>query len=263
MCAMKHVCILPVYSIRRSALLNSLNTVRNQLKEKLDKFIKNITTNFSLFFHSGADVNAVDSKGDTALHVAIQENNDNCVYALLNTTPISITNQIETGPIDLNLLNDNGFTPVHLAVKNNNLQIIQLLERKASEMNVLIYDKMETKNGNSPLHLAIGIGSIDMVQHLLKNGKVDVNKRNLSGHTALYLAKAIRDKNNADLIDLLKKNNAQDVPSDEDDTSSVDSMSDIKDSTDDVNVNNISTLLFNSNLNKKNSLSTILVGNEQ
>lgn len=192
---------------------------------------------------TGADVNAVEAKGDTALHVAIQENNDSCVHALLNTAPILITNQAESGPIDLNISNDNGYSPVHLAVKNKNLQIIQLLERKADEMNVSIYEKVETKNGNSALHLAIEVGSIDLVRHLLQSGKVDVNKKNLSGHTALYLAKAIRDKSNAELINLLKEYNAQDVPSDEDDTSSVDSSFDVKYSTDDVSVA-ISGFLF-------------------
>lgn len=184
-------------------------------------------------------MNAVDAKGDTALHIAINENNDKCVLAILNSKALSFNNESETNVIDLNVLNDNGFTPVHLAIRNKNLAIVHLLEKKSSAMNVPIYEKSETKNGNTALHLAVEVGSFDIVKHILKHKRVDVNMKNLSGHTALYLARVIKDRNTTDLINLLREYNAQDVPSDEDDSSSVDSSSDIKDKKDQVNIHNI------------------------
>lgn len=144
--------------------------------------------------------------------------------AVLYAEPRTTINQPEIIVVDLDALNDNGLSPLHLAIKNTNLAIIQLLENKANDMNVAIYEKSEIKNGNSALHLAVETGSVDVIQHILTNGKVNVNKKNFAGHTALYLARTKTDINNNDIINLLLEHDAQELSVDEGASSSGDSF---------------------------------------
>lgn len=128
----------------------------------------------------GIDVNSVDIRGDTALHVAIQENCNDCVDAILNTNQNEWRQEIE---VALNILNDSGYSPLHLAAKKNNLIAIKMLNDKAMASNQLIYDVVETKHGNNALHVAIESNSRNVIEYLIQNKLVSPTRVNQSGHT--------------------------------------------------------------------------------
>lgn len=135
----------------------------------------------------GANVNAINSNGDTALHIAIQNGFDVCVSVLLNTALMDSKRKID---IDLNVFNNSGYTPLHLASKENNLNIVKMLSHKAAQKHCLsIFDAMDKKHGNNALHIAIESDAFDVADYLIMNGRISPLKRNRSGHTASYLAR--------------------------------------------------------------------------
>lgn len=154
----------------------------------------------------GVDINDVDRKGDTALHVAVAQNLIKCVETLFHE-PAS--------KIDLGVLNDNGYTPLHLAIKNSNLTMVKMIKDKAAATHVKLFETVETKHGNNALHIAVETGAADIVQFILENRCADINATNLSGHTALVLARAIK---HTGIVQALMDHNAE-VMSEEDEDS--------------------------------------------
>lgn len=143
--------------------------------------------------HYGADSNAVDQNGDTALHVAVKKNYEECVATLLLNDKI-----------DLNILNDNGFAPLHLAIKNKNLNAVKMIQMKALASKVSCFSIVETKHGNNALHIAIESGAKEIAEYILRNHLIKSSAKNLSGHTPLFLANALKD---SELVKLLLKYN--------------------------------------------------------
>lgn len=75
-----------------------------------------------------------------------------------------------------------GRTPLHLVVENNSLSSVQfLLETCHANVNAVTY------SGCTPLHIASGRGSIDIVAYLISMG-ADPDLRTDEGDTALELA---------------------------------------------------------------------------
>lgn len=157
----------------------------------------------------GVDINDVDRKGNTALHVAVAENRCNCVETLF---------QEKMAKIDLGILNDNGYTPLHLAIKNSNLKLVKMIKDKAAASHVKLFEMVETKHGNNALHIAVENGADDIVQFILDNRCVDINATNLSGHTALVLARAIK---NVVIVRALMDHNAEVVSEEDEDNTSL------------------------------------------
>lgn len=169
----------------------------------------------------GADVNAVDVDGNTALHVAIQEKNDECVAAILSTNSDKRGKGID---IDLSILNDNGYTALHLASLKNNLNVVKMLNTKAVQAKKLIFDDIEGKHGNSALHIAIESEAREVAEYLIQSKFVNPSKVNKSGHSALYLARVAEA---TDLVNLMQRHaiiDDQHYMNDEDDASSKDSF---------------------------------------
>lgn len=189
----------------------------------------------------GANVNAADSNDNTALHVAIQNDNDDCVSTLLNsaTTQTSTESVYQIIDIDLRVFNDFGYSPLHLASIKNNLNVVRMLNRKAAEKHggCPIFDDVDQKHGNNALQMAIESDAYDVAEYLILNKCINPFKTNKSGHTALYLA---RVANATKLLNLMRKYtisndehkmcNGEDYPynddvdDDDDDTSSKDSF---------------------------------------
>lgn len=130
----------------------------------------------------GANANAVDVDGNTALHIAVQENHDECVNAILNSG----------NDIDLCILNDNGYAALHLACMNKNLRVVKMLDARALKTKQTIFDDIEAKHGNNALHIAIEARAVDVVDYIIQNKRVSPTKVNKSGHTAVYLARVIK-----------------------------------------------------------------------
>lgn len=144
------------------------------------------------------DLNDVlDWNGNTPLHVAIGNSNNNCVSALL-TTKSTATSDGKTN-IDLSVFNDSGYTALHLATMKNNLNAVEMLTHKAIQTQCLsIFEDADMTHGQNALHIAIQSGAHDVAEYLIKNECISPLRMNKSGLTAIDLAR------NADATHLIK-----------------------------------------------------------
>ncbi|MEA3372395.1 MAG: ankyrin repeat domain-containing protein [Campylobacterota bacterium] len=116
---------------------------------------------------SGADINAVDEKGDTPLHIATRIGRYSVVSTLLKYKP------------DLYIENHKGYTPLAIAIHYNYVKSIQALVKAQKHQ--------ERKFELPELHQAVADNSTKSVKKLLRQG-VPVDSHDSSGRTALQLA---------------------------------------------------------------------------
>ncbi|WP_342226360.1 ankyrin repeat domain-containing protein [Rickettsia endosymbiont of Urophora cardui] len=166
-----------------------------------------------LLIEKGANVNAQDTKGNTALYYAIKKN-DKAVIKLLieegaNLSPIhlAIKNNntdickllIEKGA-NVNAQDTKGNTALYYAIKKNDKAVIKLLIEEGANLNIHNYD------GDSPIHLAIKNNNTDICKLLIEKG-ANVNAQDAKGNTPVIIATAIKNKELVnDLIDVNAKN---------------------------------------------------------
>ena len=117
---------------------------------------------------AGVKVNAVDSKGDTALHLA-------CYYG--NTERVELL--LSAQDIDFNVQNNAGKTPLMLA---SEISIIKALLTAGAKVNAV------DSNGDTALHRACDDGEREKVELLLSAQGIDFNVQNNAGKTPLMLA---------------------------------------------------------------------------
>ncbi|XP_055907309.1 nuclear factor NF-kappa-B p110 subunit-like [Eupeodes corollae] len=141
------------------------------------------------------DLNVQDSEGDTALHIAITENLKECLEGFASF----ISSSADGVKFNANLANDNGFTPLHSAIRQGNLNFIEVLLTKCNASAKVA----SSRDGNNALHLAVQHQSPEMIKCLLNHGKIQVNAKNRSGHTAIDLAKALDGNVKKEILDLL------------------------------------------------------------
>ncbi len=121
---------------------------------------------------AGADVNAVDSSGFTALNWAVYNGSAECVKLLLAAPEI-----------DVNRADSQGFTPLFWAIYKNNSECVRLLlAAPGTDVN------RQDKNGCTPLFWAARNGFSDGMQCLLNTPAIGVNKAGLENKTPLYEA---------------------------------------------------------------------------
>ena len=100
----------------------------------------------SLVEDSRPDLNAQNTSGDTALHIAVCSESDNAE---------KVQYILQSERCNPNITNYKGLTPLHVAVKNKQFQSAAML-LKHSDCNPNIQDF----SGNTPLHLSIGSMSL-------------------------------------------------------------------------------------------------------
>jgi len=117
----------------------------------------------------GANANATDDAGQTALCLAVEQRNVELARVALNAgaQPDRVCR--------------NGFPPVALAALHGDAAMVQRLLRHRVRLDV------RSAVGNTPLHYAVVLGRADVVDLLLA-AKPDVEIRNAEGRTALALA---------------------------------------------------------------------------
>ncbi|MCE5323881.1 ankyrin repeat domain-containing protein [bacterium] len=161
---------------------------------------------------NGADVNATDEDGRTALHFAVFNNNYGIAKTLLeNGAEVNVKEHSSEGGFC-----GWGWYPLHLALRNENKDMIRLLVDHGADVNAVRSD------GWPPLDTAAYHGQPDMIELLISKGAdvkykdyealrfaidlkkidgalvmikhgADVNKINNFGRTALHVAASLGD----------------------------------------------------------------------
>ncbi|XP_012216675.1 nuclear factor NF-kappa-B p110 subunit isoform X2 [Linepithema humile] len=135
-----------------------------------------------------ADTNAVDHYGQMPLHRAVRfPEAKECVDVLLSDKKIN-----------LEANTDSGWAPLLLAAQAGSCYAVRALLKAGADVH-----NTEMSHGRTALHLAVEGSHKDIVEYLLKNTKINVNKRNYSGNTALHAAVVTPGAIAKELCDLL------------------------------------------------------------
>ncbi|KAH8258380.1 hypothetical protein KR038_010339, partial [Drosophila bunnanda] len=142
----------------------------------------------------GCSPNQQNHTGNTPLHLAVKEERIQCVESFLNGMP--------PRTLDLSLKNDDGLTPLHMAIRQNKYDVAKkLISHDTSSISVA-----NTTDGNNALHMAVLEQSIELLVLILdaqnQNLTDILQARNAAGYTALELA---RHKANERVVQLLEK----------------------------------------------------------
>lgn len=140
----------------------------------------------------GADVHVTDPLGQTPLHIAAGEGNEEIIKVLIKAqahvnvqdkygdtplhkavdtiiaNPVAITALLKVSDIDVNIENNDGRTPLHAAVAAAHL------EENRAPLNLLLNNRAEVnfqdKEGNTPLHIAAREKNQGVIEILLAAG---------------------------------------------------------------------------------------------
>jgi ankyrin repeat protein/Mg2+ and Co2+ transporter CorA len=129
-----------------------------------------------------ANINAVEIREKTSLHIAAAHDRDDMVEMLL------------THGADVKAKSDGGWTPLHNACEKGSEKIVKLLLAAGSEINAKLL------NGMSPLHVAAQGGHIDVVRCLLERRDIKRAAVDTFGCTPFLRAAQNRRK---DIVELL------------------------------------------------------------
>lgn len=164
---------VPASQHRNSATQQLLQAARQGNAEELRRLIE-----------SGADINGMDSHGDTPLISATWGKHVDCVKLLLKHRA------------DVNKANGEGRTALFCAALSGHAEILRLLLNTPG-----IYVNRQTRFGWTALSAATDNGHVDCVQLLLGAPGIDVHLPNNNGHTPLTIAK---QKGNSTIYKLLR-----------------------------------------------------------
>jgi ankyrin repeat protein len=124
----------------------------------------------------GADTEAKDIRGMTALHLAITEGNNVEMAQCL----------VQTCGADVNAKDNSGRAALHYASASKNLTMVQCLAQTCgADVNA------KDKCGRTVLHCASASNNVEMIQCLVQTCGVDVEAKDPCGLTALHHASAL------------------------------------------------------------------------
>ncbi|XP_017984270.1 PREDICTED: ankyrin-1 [Theobroma cacao] len=132
-------------------------------------------------------------EGHTPLHHAAKEGNVPLLSQFLDQCPNSI--------LDLTIRKD---TAVHIAAQNNHLEAFKAILRRLPTVYEVRILNLEDKDGNTVLHIAASNNQRQMIKLLIKSQKVDWNKVNQSGFTALPVLEAPAGDDSRESVSMLK-----------------------------------------------------------
>ncbi|XP_067830852.1 NF-kappa-B inhibitor alpha-like [Heptranchias perlo] len=128
---------------------------------------------------AGADLEGLDTHGNTALHLACDQGDLDCVKSLL---PMDTSNtNLQRQPQDLEKRNFYGHTCLHIAAMKGDCKTVQHLLAAGANINA-----QEPNSGRTALHLAVEFQRREVVQLLIERG-VDVNRQMYNSCTAFHL----------------------------------------------------------------------------
>lgn len=126
---------------------------------------------------AGADVNAVEGRNKTALHLAVAHGNESIISLLLRHGA------------DVNARSDGGWTPLHNACDRGSESIVRKLLGAGAKIN------SQLLNGASPLHAAAQGGHSEVVECLLERTDLKQRLRDNFGSTPFLGAAHSKHKN--------------------------------------------------------------------
>ncbi|XP_068088747.1 NF-kappa-B inhibitor epsilon [Hyperolius riggenbachi] len=152
----------------------------------------------------GVSLDLQDRKGDTALHLACENQRLDCARILLRSP---------RGPQNLQLQNWKGLSCLHVATMKRNLSLISILLDNGADIN-----SQEGTSGKTALHLAVEMSDAQLVAHLLQY-RPHVDALMYNGCTPLHLAVGRKDADLARLLcqsgaDILQRNREGETPQD-------------------------------------------------
>ncbi|XP_011051671.1 PREDICTED: nuclear factor NF-kappa-B p110 subunit isoform X2 [Acromyrmex echinatior] len=121
----------------------------------------------------GADPNITDHYGQMPLHRAVK----------FPEAEGSIDVLLAEKDVNIEANTDCGWSPLQLAAQAGSYHAVRSLIKAGADVN-----NTDMTYGRTALHIAVEGGHKDIVEFLLKNTKIDVNKKNFSGNTALHTA---------------------------------------------------------------------------
>ena len=155
---------------------------------------------------AGADVNARDAHGQTALHMTVRNRRSRCFQALIKQTAVDVNAQDSDGDSALHLaaqceandyvwrlchlrgasvnaLNNSQSSALHLACRAKQAKAVEMLLQHGADLSIA------NGSGDTALHIASRVGHADIIKHLLLFMPIaSVNMRNNVGQTALHVA---------------------------------------------------------------------------
>lgn len=140
---------------------------------------------------AGAEVDARDKDGNTALHIACREGQQKNLHYLLEPVRYHETKKnsyeipYQKIPQDFSLTNYEGLTCLHVAAMNGHLDIVEALLDKDINVNL-----KEGKTGRTILHNACLNGDSNLVKLLLRHRECNINARAFDDSTPFDLARA-------------------------------------------------------------------------
>lgn len=138
--------------------------------------------------YKGVCLELQDRDGNTALHVACQHGQRDCVSQM--TQEVSPSKLV---PV-LEMQNWRGLACLHLAALYGQHEIMKLLRKKGVELNI-----QDGTSGKTPLHFAVELHDISSVKLLLSWG-ANVDAAMFNGCTPLHLAVGRQDATIATLL---------------------------------------------------------------
>ncbi|MDR1748383.1 MAG: ankyrin repeat domain-containing protein, partial [Spirochaetaceae bacterium] len=169
---------------------------------------------FNLLLAGNADPNAKDIYGDTPLHIATMVGTDSTIITKLIAAGADSNERNKKGETPLALAIDRRWTAqvsyyisrgsdIHAEDIGGNTPLSRALRAGMEILSIVITPETVSSRdsfGNTPLHVSvIRKAPPSLIQFLLKNN-TDVNARNRSGETPLYMAVSTNQRQTGELL---------------------------------------------------------------
>jgi Ankyrin repeats (3 copies) len=151
---------------------SNLETKENDLTTLAIACRNNCGTVARALIAAGANLEAKNDLGETPLALACKHGHLDSVRILVNAGA------------DINAKDNNGKTPLALAIEGQreNEEVVKVLIQAGADINA------QDNVGNTPLMKAIQLRKVAIIKILINESKLDYNKQNNSGKTALEIA---------------------------------------------------------------------------